>query len=55
MTGLLKTSQRAKARTKAKALGKKEKEKGATASPPTSALTIQGVVIDGMTASDDGH
>jgi hypothetical protein len=51
MTGLLETSQRAKARTKAKALGKKEKEKGAIASSPTSALTIHRVVIDRMTSS----
>jgi hypothetical protein len=45
MTGLLSNSQRAKA------LGNKEEQKGATASTPNYALTTGDVVIDGMTAS----
>jgi hypothetical protein len=45
MTGFLKTSQS----TKAKALGKKEEQKGAKASREMSALGNPDVVIDRMT------
>jgi hypothetical protein len=48
MTGLLSNSQRAKA------LGNKEEQKGATASTPNYALTTGDVVIDGMTTSRVG-
>jgi hypothetical protein len=48
MTGILSNSQRAKA------LGNKEEQKGATASTPNYALTTGDVVIDGMTPSRVG-